>query len=182
VRPRSVLVLVLFAAALLATPAEANESIKSKLTEKDDSGVGGTATFSFTHPDTRALVELTGLDPGATARIIVHAGDCSGQSASFVALPDVSADAGGNATADGLLLFQGRETVELGTIADGEHSISVVQGDRTVACGEVPELGQRAAEPEPKGIASEPPWIPIAGILTIVLLAAGAILAMRRKT
>jgi hypothetical protein len=178
VRPRQVSLFVLFAVVLLATPAHAQETVRAQLSEQNDSGVGGTATFSFTHPDTRALVELKGLDPGATARITVHAGGCSRPSASFVALPDVSADAKGNATADGLLLFQGREAVELNTIADGEHSISVAQGDRALACGEVPKLGQAAAEPD--DISSEPPWIPIAGILTIVVLAAAAILAMRR--
>ena len=171
--------MVLLAAALFVIPAAAEESVRTELSEQDDSGVSGTATFSFTHPDTRALVKLRGLDRGATARITIHAGGCSRQSASFVSLPDAAADAQGNATAEGLLLFQGREAVELATIADGDHSISVTQGDRGLACGDVPKLGEAA--PASEDDSSEPPWIMIAGILTIVLLAAAAILAMRRS-
>lgn len=179
-RSGTALTLGLLAAALLALPAEAVESVESRLSEQDDSGVGGTATFTFTYPDTRALVEVKGLDPGAAARVTVHAGGCSRQGASFVALSDVAADADGNATADGLLLFQGSESIQLETIADGEHSISVTQGDRAVACGAVPKLGERAAEPEEES-NQEPPWILFATVATVVILLGAGALAMKRR-
>ena len=175
------LVVALFAPGARAQESdETQESVETELNEQNDSGVGGTANFTFLHPDTRALVKVNGLDPGATARITVHAGGCSSQSASFVALPDVTADADGNATTEGLLLFQGKEAVELDTIADGEHSISVAQGDRTVACGEVTQLGQAAEEPKDDS-GDEPPFILIAAVATVVVLLVAVVIAMKRR-
>ena len=179
-RRGTVFALVLLVVALFAPGAKAQESVETELSEQNDSGVRGTANFTFSLLDTRALVKLNGLDPGATARITVHAGDCSRQSASFVALPDVTADADGNATAEGLLLFQGKEAVELDTIADGAHSISVAQGDRTVACGEVMQLGQAAEEPEDDS-GDEPPFILIAVVATVAVLLVAVGLVIKRR-
>lgn len=135
--------------------------------------MAGTALFSHAPPDTIGHVELNGLKPGSAARIAVHEGSCSRLSASFVTLAEVAGDAKGKATGDGLLLLRGSESVEFRTIADGGHSVSVAQDDKTVACGAVPKQGTEAAAP---GSDAPPPWNTYAAIATGVLVAAGAIL------
>jgi hypothetical protein len=176
--------MVLLALALVgqALPASAKQVVEARLSPAKDSSVGGKATFTFPNPDTSAHVQLQGLAPGATVRITLHAGSCANPSASFVALPDVTADSKGRATADSLLLLQGKEPVELKTIADGQHSISVSEGGKVVSCGEVPKLTRANSTPSKAQGGSGSPWALIGLFLALVILvAAGVLIAKRLK-
>lgn len=169
-----VFALTLLAVGLFALPAQAKEkdSVESRLDEKADSGVGGSARFTHSAPDTIGHVEITGLQPGSSARIVVHAGDCSGQSASSVTLAEVAADAKGKAVGDGLLLLKGQESVDFRKVADGAHSVSIVQQDKVVACGTLPKKGTLAVAVTDDA----PPIMTIATIATAAVVLAGLVL------
>jgi hypothetical protein len=84
-------------------------------------------------------------------------------SASFAALPELTADGSGQATATGSILFRGTDDVALATMADGEHIITI-QTDQVVACGVIPKLAS----------ASTPPALPatggVAGLFTAAIV------------
>ena len=136
-------------AALLAAawPALAQQAVTARLSPQGGSGVGGTATLApagdVAHAPrlddaTRVVLEVSGLPPGATAQGSLHAGTCATPSASAAALPGLTADATGRATAGGFVLFRGAENVAFSTVADGDHVINIASGGRVVACGAIP--------------------------------------------
>ena len=67
----------------------------------------------------------------------MYANTCAEPSASFAALPELKADAGGKATATGSIRYRGTEAVALATMADGAHIIAIQTG-HMVACGVIP--------------------------------------------
>ena len=115
----------------------AQETVTVPLEAVEGSGVSGTAVLTAAGEGTNVALEVNGLPPGATARATMQAGTCATPSASFAALPDLTADAGGRATATGSVLFRGAEAVALATMADGEH-ILAIQTEQVVACGVIP--------------------------------------------
>jgi hypothetical protein len=72
----------------------------------------------------------------------MHANTCTQPSASFAALPKLTADAGGKATATGSILYRDTEAVALATMADGAHIIAIQTG-QMVACGVIPRRKQQ---------------------------------------
>jgi len=135
------------ALSLLPGVALAQAAVTVQLDPVGDSGVGGTATLTAAGAATTVVLEIQGLAPGSSARATMHAGTCAMPSASFAAMPDLTADETGNATATGSVLFRGAEDVALVTMADGEHII-VIQSEQVVACGVIPRLGAAASPAE----------------------------------
>jgi LPXTG-motif cell wall-anchored protein len=113
----------------------------------------------------------------------MQAGTCAMPSASFAALPDLTADAGGRATATGSVLFRGTEAVALATMADGEH-ILAIQTEQVVACGVIPAPVSATLAPgtlpATGGVAS---WFMAggAGVLGLCALSAGLFLSRRSR-
>ncbi|MGQ0680516.1 MAG: hypothetical protein ACT4OM_12835 [Actinomycetota bacterium] len=177
---RAALALSVLAASGLTIPAQATEAVRIDLSAQAESGVTGTATLTFSPPDTIAHVELGGLAPGTKARISIQEGGCDGPRKTFSTLPDTTADSQGKAVADGLVLIDGEESVALATVADGAHSVSIVRGDAQVACGEVLRVGA-VAPASSQASGAEPPWFFYALIATAVVLAAGGIIFKRQK-
>ena len=97
--------------------------------------VHGTVTLLARSGGTAATVDIRQLKPHARVRILVHAGDCLHRSASFAALPTLTADARGRVAGSGFFRFHGAK-VPLRTLTAEPHSISVVAGT-AVACGEI---------------------------------------------
>jgi hypothetical protein len=115
----------------------------------------------------------------------MQAGTCATPSASFAALPDLAADAGGRATATGSVLFRGTEAVALATMADGQH-ILAIQTEQVVACGVIP--APVSATPAPGtlpatgGAAKLALGVALAaGLLGLCALSAGLFLRRRRR-
>lgn len=156
--------IALVAVALLPLPAMAlaQEAVTVQLDPMGDSGVSGTATLTAAGEATDVTLDLEGLAAGAEAQATMHAGTCAMPGASFAALPDLTADETGAATATGSVLFRGTENVALATMADGEHVIAIQAAGQMVACGIIPEL---TAE-------STAPVLPATGGMTLSLVAA----------
>jgi hypothetical protein len=144
-----VLTSALAAAALLAAPqpALAQQAVTARLVAQGGAGVVGTATFTAADDAahaprlddaTRVALEVTGLPPGASAQGSLHAGTCAAPSASAAALPGLTADGTGRASASGPVLFRGTENVAFSTVADGDHIVSIAAAGRVVACGAIP--------------------------------------------
>lgn len=89
---------------------------------------------------TRYSAELAGLVPGATYTLRLHAGTIAQPSASFTVVATVTANGAGRAAASGLVRFRGTENIPLLDIADGNHVLTVVGFDQTVAAGTIPVL------------------------------------------
>ena len=160
----------------------AQETVTVQLDPMAGSGVSGTATLTAASEGTQVTLEVQGLAPNATAQAAMQANTCDMPSASFAALPELTADGSGQATATGSILFRGTDDVALATMADGEHIITI-QTDQVVACGVIPKLAS----------ASTPPALPATGgvagsftaatvsILGLCLLALGLLLGRRRS-
>jgi hypothetical protein len=131
----------LIALAFLFLPSigMAQEQVTVQLEPVAGSGVSGTAILTAAGDGTQVALDVEGLAPGATARATMQAGTCAMPSASFAALPDLTADAAGRATASGAVLFHATENVALAVMADGEHIIAI-HTDQVVACGVIPKL------------------------------------------
>jgi hypothetical protein len=162
--------------ALAQQPAQ-RAPVTAQLAPQGGSGVGGTATVTAAgdaahaprlEDATQVALSVSGLAPGAAAQASLHAGTCATPGASAAALPSLTADAAGRASASGFVLFRGAENVAFPTVADGAHVISVSSGDRVVACGAIP----RAA-----GLATRLPATGGGPPLGAVLAGAGALLA-----
>jgi hypothetical protein len=171
------------ALALLLLPALpgmalAQESVTVQLEPMGGSGVSGSATLTAAGEGTNVALDVSGLPPGATARGTLQAGTCATPSASFAALPDLTADASGRATATGSVLFRATENVALATMADGEHIIAI-HTEQVVACGVIPRLASAAPAPgtlpATGGAAS---WLlaAAAGVLGLCALSGGLVL------
>ena len=174
---------VVLALLLLPGMVMAQEAVIAQLDPVGESDVSGTATLIAAGDGTNVTLDIEGLAPGANARATMHAGTCAMPSASFLALPDLDADATGRATATGPVLFRGTENVALTTMADGEHIIVIQAGKPVVACGVIPRLTSASAPstlPVAGGAAS--PLMPaIAGVLGLCALSAGLFLWQRSR-
>jgi hypothetical protein len=158
--------------------ALAQDAVDVPLSPVGDSGVSGTARLVAAGEATEVTLEVTGLEPNADAQASMHAGTCEMPSASFAALPNLQADAEGNATATGSVLFQGSEDVALATMTDGEHIISVQSGGQMVACGVIPNWAavQGPSELPETGGGTFPVAVAIVGILGLGVLTGGLLL------
>jgi len=163
--------------------ALAQEFVDVQLDAVGDSGVSGTARLTVAGEATEVSLDISGLDPNAEAQASLHAGTCDAPSASFSALPNLTADANGNASATGSVLFQGSENVAFQTVADGEHIISISSGGQVVACGVIPAVAsvQQPSQLPETGGAGFPLGPAIAGILGLGALAAGLFLRERGR-
>ncbi len=172
-------------ALLLALPglASAQESVNVQLASTGGSTVTGTATLTADGEATNVTLEVTGLPANAAARATMQAGTCEQPGASFAELPNLQADANGRATATGKVLFRGTEDVALATMADGEHTLSVVV-DQVVACGVIPMSASAAATtagmPETGGLA---PWfVALVVVAALALVGLFALLLRRGRS
>jgi hypothetical protein len=121
------------------------------------SKVRGAAIVLGKEGGTSVSLHLTGMAPGTPVQAALHAGTCSAPGASFAALPELTPDASGTGSATGPVLFRGRESVALATVADGDHVISIGQSGRAVACARVPTL---------EGVPDSAPGMPRTGDAT----------------
>lgn len=108
------------------------------------SGVKGATTLvALADGETGFELQLEGLAPGAGYVVRLHAGSVARPSASFTQLAAVTADAGGRASAHGLVRFRGTEAIPLLEIGGGEHLITVSGAVGTVepvAAGAIPAV------------------------------------------
>lgn len=137
----------LYAAQAAAPTTQARMSVTAQLDPVGDAGVSGTATLTtagdIAHAPnlddaTQVVLDIGGLQPGATVEASLHAGSCDVPGASAAALPGLTADAMGRATATGMVLFRGTENVAFSTITDGDHIIRITSGGSEAACGSIP--------------------------------------------
>ena len=106
------------------------------------SGVYGSASFGPYPTGTNTALVVRRLGPRGYARARLHAGTSLGRlSASFAPLPELHANRWGTARAQGRVLFRGIYDIELADVADGEHSVVIVQRGRVVAFGRIPRDG-----------------------------------------
>lgn len=180
VRPLGVVVVGALAAAVTLMLvhvglALAFSPITASLASVSSSGVAGTATLSGTDNAATMTVDLSGLSPGTTYRVLLQAGTCAAPSASAGLLGTFPADASGRgrltsgsvrATATGATI-----PLTLSLLADGDHIIAVA-GPSTVACGALP----RAIGTLPTTGGTSP-----MGAIRVGLLLVGVGFALRRK-
>ena len=166
-----VLILLLLPGVLLA-----QENVTVQLEAVDGSGVSGTAVLSPVDGGTTVILDIEGLTPNVAAQSAMHAGTCDLPSASFSALPALTADAAGKATATGAILFRGAEDIPLDTMTDGEHVI-IIRTEDVVACGVIPQLAPPPASlPESGRMTSMPVFT---GMLGLLLLCSGMSVSYR---
>lgn len=182
VRGQGLAAISLFILALLVLPGliMAQEAVTVQLNPMDGSGVSGTATLTAAGEGTEVTLDLQGLTPNAAAQAAMQAGTCDMPSASFAALPELTADANGTATATGEILFRGTDAVALATMADGEHVITI-QAGQVVACGVIPALASASgapALPATGGVLSSLMAVTVS-ILGLCVLAIGLFLRRR---
>jgi hypothetical protein len=163
----------------------AQETVTVQISPVDESVVSGTAVLTADGDGTNVTVNITGLTAGVEAQVRMHANTCAMPSASFVALPNLKADATGKATATGRVLFHGTQDVALTTMADNEHIIAIRADKQLLACGTIPKLASGPAPstlPETGGVASWP-LVASAGALVLGLCAfsVGLFLWQRRS-
>jgi hypothetical protein len=84
-------------------------------------------------------VDLRGLKPLVLTNVLLKAGTCKRQSASFALILSRKASATGTLKATGKPRFHG-EVVSHRIVADGDHLVVVVQGGRVLGCGAIPGL------------------------------------------
>lgn len=162
----------------LSSAALAQDRVDVPLTAVGDSGISGDATLVASGEGTEVTLNVTGLAANAEAQASMHAGTCEQPSASFAALPSLTADANGSATATGRVLFQGSEDVALQTMADGQHIISISSGGQVVACGAIPNWAavQGPSQLPTTGGAGFPLPAALAVLLGLGVLAGGLLL------
>jgi hypothetical protein len=135
------LALALTIAALAVPAATAAPPLAEGVTFKAvaGSGVAGTGVVTHNGAGTGVVVRLTGLKPGATARVLLRTGRYPKLSASFAKAVNVRADAAGRARGSSAIRYR-NEPVAFQVVADGAHVLTVVQGGRIVAIAEIPGL------------------------------------------
>lgn len=178
------LIVVLVAAALMLSTgvALAESTFTVPFSPVAGSGVEGSAVLTAAGEGTDISLDITGLTPGAPASATLHAGTCDAPSASFAALPDLTADASGRATAEGQVLFRGTESVALASIADGQHVMFISQSGKQVACAWVPQV-----ETEPASSVGMPRTggldllLVLSGLSLLGAIFLGGGLALRRQ-
>jgi hypothetical protein len=176
--------LVVFALLFVPNMVQAQEMVTVPLDPVASSGVSGTATLRAAEEGTNITLDLQGLAPDAIAQGILQAGTCDMPSASAAALPSLQADAAGQATATGAVLFRGTEPVALATIADGAHVITI-QTEQAVACGVIPQLTAASGPPTQlpvTGSAASPFMSVSVVVFGVAVLAAGLSLWRYRRS
>jgi hypothetical protein len=99
----------------------------------------GTVILRSIADGTRARIELRRLPGAVDALVKIHAGTrLSRLSASHTFVARLPSSPAGVATGASPVRFRHREPVALNEIADGEHSVVVSVGKRTVAFGVIP--------------------------------------------
>lgn len=175
--------LMLTVAVNSATSAIAQAAITIQLEPVAGANVSGTAVLAEEGDATRVTLNVAGLAPGTNATASLQAGTCATPGASAAALPALTADADGRATANGAVLFRGTENVALATIADGAHTIMVAAPGGATACGVIPSAGASMPSGVLPAAGASTIWLP-AGLLlggTLLALAAGIRLRVRRS-
>lgn len=129
------LAVVAVSAAAAAPPLA--EGVTFKAVAK--SGVTGTGTVTQNGIGTAVTVQLAGLQPGSTARVLLRTGRYPRLSASFAKAVNVTADARGRARASSAIRYR-NEPVAFQIVTDGYHVLTVVAGGRIVAIAEIPGL------------------------------------------
>jgi hypothetical protein len=138
VRTLALAVAVLALAATATAAANPTEGVLFKPVAK--SGVTGKAELGANGVGTRVSVRITGLAPGATARVLLRTGPWPKLSASFAtAVGAIKADARGVARGSSAVRFR-NEPVSWQIIADGDHVLTVVVGGRVVAYAGIPGM------------------------------------------
>lgn len=137
---KSVFFLVVAALMLSVGVAMAQSTFTVPFSPVGNSGVSGDAALTAADAGTNVSYSISGLKPAAHARVALHGGTCAAPSASLAVLADLVPDQSGNATATVQVLFRGTESVTLGSIADGEHVMTVAQSGQTVACAWIPKV------------------------------------------
>lgn len=181
--PRVITLLVL-TLVLLPVVARAQETVTVQMQPVDGSAVSGTAVLTAAGDATEVELEVAGLPAGAAAQATIQAGTCTMPSASFATLPVLEADASGNATATGRVLFRGTEDVALSTMADGEHIVAIQSEGAVVACGVIPMLTSGSSAPATLPTTGGATlWLTAlaAGTLGLSALYAGLLLRRRRQ-
>ncbi len=165
-----------------ATSAVAQAAITVQLEPVAGGNVSGTAVLAAEGDATRVTLNVAGLAPGTSATASLQAGTRETPGASAAALPALTADANGRASANGRVLFRGTENVALAAIADGAHTITVAAPSGATACGVIPSAGASTQGSLPAAGASTP-WLPI-GLLfggALLALVGGIMLRIRRS-
>jgi hypothetical protein len=138
IRPLALAVAILGVGVSAATAATPTEGVLFRPVGK--SGVAGKAELGANGIGTRVSVRITGLAPGATARVLLRTGPWPRLSASFAtAVGSVKADAKGVARATSAIRFR-NEPVSWRIVADGDHVLTVVVGGRVVAYAGIPGM------------------------------------------
>ena len=159
---------------LVALPVLAQEPVEVRLDPTGSLAVRGTAALTATNGGTIATLDIAGLPAGTLAVSQLHAGSCAQPSASFAAMPFVTADTTGRGTATGPVRFRGDQDVPLQTFVDGDHVIVVTGFGLVLACGSIPRVALLPA-------AGEPGLLPPAGLLVaLALLVLSGGLLLRR--
>lgn len=102
--------LVMLTLLLWSDVGMAQGAVTVQLEPVGGSGVRGTAILTAAGEGTSVSFDVQGLPPGTSARATMQVSTCAMPSASFAALPDLTADAAGKATATGAVLFRVHST------------------------------------------------------------------------
>ncbi len=168
--------LVLFLVVASTGLAAAQDGVTLQLEPVGGSSVSGTARLTAQGNGTQVSLEVSGLASGSTVRATLQAGTCDTPGASTAALPELTAEASGAASATGPILFRGTEQVALEAIADGAHTITVANADGVLACGIIPEPGTTGGSAGLPATGMLTLWMPALLLVGASLLASGAAL------
>ena len=163
---------------LLPAIASAQESITVQLTSMNGSNVSRTILLSANGDATDAVIDLTGMNPGAGRRATLYANTCELPSASFAPIAEFTADANGNVHTTGTILFHDTN-VAFADIADGGRIISILSDGQVVACGTVPAVSSPALPNT--GAAFDSYTLAILGAFGFLILVAGMLLEQRMR-
>ena len=126
---------------VVAPPSRPQLATSVRLDSTEGSAVSGVVGLvALPEGETRFELQLSGLVPGRSYGLQLHAGAPGQPSASVTQVATVTADASGRASASGLVHFRGTEDIALLDIADGNHFLQVVGLGQTVAVGAIPAL------------------------------------------
>jgi len=139
-RPIRIALLASALVATLATAAAASNPTETVVFKPiAGSGVKGTATLGANGIGTRVSVRLTGVAPGATARVLVRVGQYPNLSASFAKAVYAKSNPNGVARASSAVRFR-NQPVSWSIVADGDHVLTVVVDGKLVAYAEIPGM------------------------------------------
>ena len=126
---------------VIAPPSRPQLVATVRLDPTPGSTASGTVTLvALPEGETRFELQVSGLTPGESYGIQLHAGTPALPGASVTQFATVTADANGRANASGLVRFRGTEPIALLEIADGNHFLAVARSGHTVAMGAIPVL------------------------------------------